>query len=63
MLGERARVEDSGVEVRTEALGPWGMAVIQAGSLDEWGTVFPEVMNVGYKQLPPEGRVYVVDPA
>ncbi|ONI67067.1 hypothetical protein BWI15_28225 [Kribbella sp. ALI-6-A] len=63
VLRERAGVEDSGVEVRTEALGRWGVAVIPAGSQDEWGTVFPVVMDVGFNQLPPEGRVFVVDPA
>jgi hypothetical protein len=63
VLRERAGVEDSGVEVRTEALGRWGVAMIPAGSRDEWGTVFPEVMDVGSNQLPPEGRVFVVDSA
>lgn len=61
VLRERAGLVDPGVEVRTEALGKWGIAAIPAGSRDEWGTVHREVLNVGFSQLPPEGRVYVVD--
>jgi hypothetical protein len=48
--------------VHTEAQGRWGVAVIPAGSWDEWGTVFPEVIDVGPNQLPPDGRVFVIDP-
>lgn len=62
-LRERAGVEDSEVEVRTEALGKWGLAVIPAGSRDEWGVRHSVVLNVSHSQLPPEGRVYVTDPA
>lgn len=63
VLHERAGVVDPGVEVRTEALGKWGIAVVPAGSQDEWGTVFREVLNVGFNQLPPTGRLYVDNPA
>jgi len=59
-LRERAGVEDTGVEVRTEALSEWGLVAIPAGSRDEWGTVYSDVLNVGSNQLPPEGRVFVV---
>jgi hypothetical protein len=61
-LRARAGVEDSRVEVKTNSLGKWDVAVIPAGSRDEWGTVLPKVLNVGSGQLPPEGRVYVVAP-
>ncbi len=63
VLRERAGVKDPAVEVRAEALGRWGNAVIPQGSRDEWGTVFSGVLNVGFNVLPPEGRVYLVDPA
>lgn len=62
VLRERAGVQDSALEVRIEALGTWGIARIPAGSRDEWGMVFLQALNVGYNELPPEGRVYVVDP-
>lgn len=61
-LRERAGVEDPDVEVRTKPLGSWGNAEIPAGSRDEWGTVFPGILNVGPNELPPGGRVYVVNP-
>jgi hypothetical protein len=60
VLRERADA-DSGVEVRTKALSGWATAKIPAGSRDEWGTVFTEALNVGSNQLPPEGRVYLID--
>ena len=60
VLRERANVEDPGVEVRTKELGSWDIAQIPAGSRDESGIVLP-VMSVGSGELPPEGRVYVVD--
>jgi len=64
VLRERAGGVDSSVEVRTKVLaGTWDIAMIPAGSRDEWGTVLPAVLNVGSNQLPPEGRVYVVCPA
>lgn len=63
VLRERAGVNDPAVEVRTEALERWGSAVIPRGSRDEWGTVVSVVLNVGFNVLPPEGRVYLVDPA
>jgi hypothetical protein len=59
LLRERAGVEDSAVEVHTKALRKSDVATVPAGSRDERGTVFPEIINVGYNQLPPEGRVYV----
>ena len=62
VLREQAGVEDSAVEVRTESLGKWDVAMLPAGSRDEWGSTFPEVMNVWWNQLPPEGRVYVIGP-
>lgn len=62
VLRERAGVTDSRVEVRTKMLvGRWDSAVIPAGSRDEWGTVLPVILNVGSNQLPPKGRVFVVD--
>jgi hypothetical protein len=60
VLRQRAGV-DSGVEIRTKALSGWDTAKIPAGSRDEWGTVFAEALNVGSNQLPPEGRVYLID--
>lgn len=61
-LRERAGVEDPNVEVHTRTLGRWGNAEIPAGSQDESGTVFPEPLNVGPNELPPEGRVYLIWP-
>jgi hypothetical protein len=60
VLRERAGV-DSGVEIRTRALSRWDTAKIPAGARDEWGSVFAEVLNVGWNQLPPEGRLYLID--
>ena len=60
VLRERAGV-GSGVEIRTKSLSGWDTAKIPAGSRDEWGTVFAEALNVGSNQLPPEGRVYLID--
>jgi hypothetical protein len=59
-LRERAGIEDPEVEVRTETPTRWAIATIPAGSRDEWGTLHSEVLNVGYGQLPPEGRLYLV---
>ena len=59
VLRERAGVEDTLVEVETRALGKWNIATIPAGARDESGTVLP-IMNVGYSQLPPDGRVFIV---
>lgn len=60
VLRDRAGVADPAIEVRIQALGKWDMAVIPAGSRDEWGAVLSGVLNVGQNQLPPEGRVYLV---
>ena len=62
-LRERAGVEDFAIDVHTEMLGKWGLAVIPAGSRGERGVKLPEVMSVGYGELPPEGRVYVIGSA
>jgi hypothetical protein len=58
-LRKRAGVEDSTAEVHIESLGKWGSATIPVGSRDEWGSLLPGVMNVGYGELPPEGRVFL----
>lgn len=60
LLRKRAGVEDTSAEVRVESLDRWGLAVIPAGSKDEWGATLSEQLNVGYGELPPEGRVYLV---
>lgn len=60
LLRERAGIEDTSAEVLVESLDRWGLAVIPAGSEDEWGAVLSEQLNVGYAELPPEGRVYLV---
>ena len=60
VLRERVGIEDSGVEVRVEALGTWGVAKIPPVSRDEAGGVFHQVLNVGRNQLPPAGRVFEV---
>ena len=57
VLRERAGLEGSGVEVRTEALSGWRIAVVPAGSREESGAEFSEPLNVGVNELPPEGRV------
>lgn len=59
-LRERASV-GVGVEVQRKTLRGWDTAQIPAGSRDEWGTVFAEALNVGSNQLPPEGRVYLIN--
>jgi hypothetical protein len=55
----RAGVEDSAVEVHIESLDKMGIATIPAGSRDEWGSMLPGVMNVGYGELPPAGRLFL----
>jgi hypothetical protein len=62
-LRERAGIEDLTVDVRTESISRWGVSMIPAGSRDEWGTLLPDTLNVGYNQLPPEGRVFLTAPA
>lgn len=62
VLRERAGA-DSGVEVRTKALSGCDTAKIPAGSCDEWGTKCAEALNVASDQLPPEGRLYLIDEA
>jgi hypothetical protein len=62
LLRHRAGV-DSDVDVRTKVLSGWVMAKIPAGSRDEWGTVYTEVLNVSANELPPEGRVFLIDEA
>jgi hypothetical protein len=61
VLRQRAGVENSLVEVRTERLGRWNLSTVPAGSRDEWGDVVREVLSIGPNQVPPEGRVFVVD--
>lgn len=63
VLRQRAGVENSLVEVRTERLGRWNLSTVPAGSRDEWGDVMREVLSIGPNQVPPEGRVFVVDMA
>lgn len=61
ILRERAGAVAPDIEVRTRILkGKWDIAVIPAGSRDEWGTIHRAVLNVSSGQLPPDGRVYVV---
>jgi hypothetical protein len=62
-LRERAGIEDPTVDVRTESLSTWTVSVIPARSRDEWGTLLPDTLNVGYNELPPEGRVFLTAPA
>ena len=60
-LRERAGVDDTTMEVRVERLTQWTPAVIPAGSRDEWGDEVPVLLNVWANQLPPEGRIFVID--
>jgi hypothetical protein len=62
VLRERAGAEP-GIEVRTEALRGWNAAKIPAGSRDESGTRLVEALHVWANQLPPEGRVYLIEQA
>jgi hypothetical protein len=60
VLRGRAGVDDAAVEVETKAVGRWDIAAIPAGARDESGSVLPP-MNVGYAELPPEGRVFLLE--
>lgn len=60
VLRGRAGVDDAAVEVETKAVGRWDIAAIPAGARDESGSVLP-LMNVGYAELPPEGRVFLLE--
>lgn len=60
VLRGRAGVDDAAVEVETKAVGRWDIAAIPAGARDESGSVHP-LMNVGYAELPPEGRVFLLE--
>jgi hypothetical protein len=62
VLRERAGA-GSGVEVRTKVLSGWKAAQIPAGSRDELGTKLADALNVWANQLPPEGRVYLIEQA
>lgn len=60
VLRGRAGVDDAAVEVESKAVGRWGNATIPAGARDESGSILP-LMNVGHAELPPEGKVFLLD--
>jgi len=60
VLRERAGIDDAAVEVETKAVDKWSLATIPAGARDESGSVLP-LMNVGYAELPPDGRVFLLE--
>ncbi|GAA1437943.1 hypothetical protein GCM10009616_40590 [Microlunatus lacustris] len=60
LLRERAGLGGTAAKVHTKTLGRSGVEPVPAGSRDEWGTILSTVLNVGYGELPPQGRVYVV---
>lgn len=56
----RVGVEEAAAEVETKALGKWGRVAIPAGARDESGSVLP-LMSVGHAELPPEGKVFLLE--
>ena len=48
------------VGVETATLGKWGTTTIPAGARDESGSILP-LMTLGYTELPPEGRVFLLE--
>jgi hypothetical protein len=60
VLLERAGVDEVAVDVETKAVGRWGVETIPAGARDEFGSILP-LLNVGYAELPPEGRVFLLE--
>lgn len=56
----RAGVDDVAVEVVTKAVGKWDIATIPAGARDESGSALP-LMTLGYAELPPEGRIFLLE--
>ena len=60
VLRGRAGVDDATAEVETKTLGRLGVTTIPAGARDEFGSVLPP-MAVGYAELPPEGRVFLLE--
>ena len=60
VLAIRAGIEVPGVEVQVQRLGRWNVAAIPKGATDETGRRMSQVLNIGYGELPPEGRVFLV---
>jgi hypothetical protein len=62
VLRGRAGVDPAAeeVEVEIKAVGKWGNVSIPAGARDESGSVLPP-LNVGHPELPPEGKVFLLE--